>query len=61
MGVIISRLVLQLALGAAFGAGQLVFATVASHTSLIGAGTGVRPSAAAIITAPAAPAGIGWG
>jgi hypothetical protein len=61
MHIVIHRLILQLALGAAFGAGQLIFAMAASHASLVGASMQVQPGAAAIVTAPSAPAGIGWG
>jgi hypothetical protein len=61
MHAVISRLVLQLALGAAFGAGQLIFAMAVTHASLASANTQVQPTASAIITTPPAPAGIGWG
>ncbi|HYZ22193.1 MAG TPA: hypothetical protein VE690_08560 [Rhodopila sp.] len=61
MHPVVSRLILQLALSAAFGAGQLIFAMAASQASLASAGTQVQPSMSAIIAAPPAPAGIGWG
>ncbi len=34
MGAIVNRLILQLALGAAFGAGQMIFTLAASHMPL---------------------------
>ena len=61
MHAVISRLVLHLALGAAFGAGQLVSTMAVSHASLASVDTLMQPSASASKTASPAPVRIGWG
>lgn len=57
MSAIVSRLVLQLALGAMLGAGQLVLGMAAA-----GAGAPAQPvTSSATGSVPQEPVGFGWG
>lgn len=61
MRTIVNRLILLLALGALFGAGQLICAVAASPALFTGTSAQTQPGASATITSPRAPVGIGWG
>ena len=61
MTTIIHRLILQLALGAAFGAGQLVFSMAATHASLALTSAPQSQNAVSVTKAPDVPVGLGWG
>lgn len=58
MIAVLNRVTLQLALGAAFGTGQLILALVAAPMPF--ANRGIHPTVAAA-TALSAPVGVGWG
>jgi hypothetical protein len=57
----LNRLTLQLALGGAFGAGQLILATITAPIPFASRGTQFQPTIPATITALPAPVGVGWG
>jgi hypothetical protein len=65
MIAVLNRLILQLALGVAFGAGQVILAMVTAPVPVASRGTQFQPTVTAttIATTPAlpAPVGAGWG
>lgn len=61
MMAVLNRLTLQLALGAAFGAGQLILAMVTAPTPFASRGPQFQPTVSATTTSLPAPVGVGWG